>query len=438
MNRLWLLLVGVAVTLTAVPARAADLPQASTGTAEIALPARIDSLEVRGLWRTQRGVVERELPWRVGEVVPAELWREGLAKLWNMGLFSRVSAQLEHREGRHIAVVTVEERWTLNPLFSFAVLVRRDGKPGESSSWWSVGAEDTNVLGQFLDVAAAYEQFNQYSGGRVWLRDPRWLGRRLDALIQWDYLVRPRVGFADRRMLLRAELNHLFDGDRVKFGARLDLQRDVFFDAGDTPSALPPDGKTAILDLGLRLGRVDVQRLRQVGQSLEVRSGVGVSALVDAPGQVHTQAWLQGLGYWTLGERWNLAVRVQAGHQSANTPAHLQYFLGGLYEVRGVRDSFLRADRFALANAEVRYVAADWTWLAILPTAFVDAVVARDAERSWTTLVSAGGGVRLLVPRFVRTGLRIDVAAPLAGMPCSAGGLFGTCAGMSLGVYQFF
>ncbi len=434
----WLALLWAAALLSAVPVWAEDLPQAATATTEIALPARIDALEVRGLWRTERGVVERELPWRVGEVVGGEAWREGLAKLWNMGLFSRVAAEVQQQAGRTVAVVTVEERWTLNPLFLFAVLVQREAKPGESSSWWSLGAEDTNVFGEFLDVAAAYEQFNKYSGGRVWLHDPRWLGRRLDALIQWDYLVRPRVGFADRRMLVRAELNRLLDGDRVKIGARLDLQRDTFFDAGDTPPALPPDAKSALLDLGLRLGRVDVVRLRQVGQSLEVRAGVGASALVDAPGQVHTQAWLQGLGFWTLGERWNLALRVQAGHQSANTPAHLQYFLGGLYEVRGVRDSFLRTDRFALANAEVRYIAADWTWLAIVPAVFADAVVGRDAERSWTTLVSAGGGVRLLVPRFVRTGVRIDVAAPLVGMPCTSGGLFGTCAGMSLGVYQFF
>ncbi len=416
----------------------ADLPQPTTLEQEVSLPARIDALDVQGLWRTERGVVERELPWRVGAVVSAEQWQEGLAKLWNMGLFSRVSSDLVRRGGQTVAVLHVEERWTLNPLISFAVLVQRNAKPGEQSSWWSLGAEDTNVLGQYLDVAAAYEQFNQFSGGKAWLHDPRWLGRRLDALVQWEYLVRPRVGFADRRMLLRSELSGLLDGDRVKIGARLDLMRDHFFDAGDTPPMLPPDGKTALLDLGLRMGRVDVVRLRQVGQSLEVRSGVGLSALSDAPGQVHSQAWLQGLGYWAPGERWNLAARVQGGHQSANTPAHLQYFLGGLYEIRGVRDSYLRADRFGLANLEARYTAADWTWLAILPTAFVDMVVARDAERGWTGLVSAGGGVRLLVPRFVRTGLRIDLAAPMAGMPCTSAGLMGTCVGMSLGVYQFF
>jgi hypothetical protein len=45
-------------------------------------------------------------------------------------------------------------------------------------------------------------------------------------------------------------------------------------------------------------------------------------------------------------------------------------------------------------------------------------------------MLSAGGGVRLVSPRLVRTGVRLDLAVPLVG----------TKPGLSpsFGVYQFF
>lgn len=405
---------------------------------ELAAPTTIDAVQIRGLWRTEPMVVLRELPWQSGQRVSPEQWRRGIANLWNTGLFSQVSGAVTERDGQHLATLTVEERWTINPLFSFAVLVKRDARPGEASSWWSVGASDTNVLGKFIEIAGRYEQFNAFSGGQVYLRDPRFLGQRLDGLLQVDRLVRPRIGFADRRTMLRGELNKLLNGDQLRLGGRVELLQDQLFDAGDTPPRLPPDAHTALVDLGARVGRVDTVRLRQTGQSVELRLGAGVSDVVGQATVLHGQSWLQGLGYWMLGERCNVAARLVAGRVSDLTPAHLQYFVGGLYEVRGVRDSYLRARQFALGNIELRAIALDSMWLAVIPTAFVDGAVAQDADRGWTGLLSSGAGVRLLVPRFVRTGLRIDVALPLAGMPCTGARIGGTCPALSLGIFQFF
>ena len=425
----------LSAVLTSAPASAEDLPQPPTPSAAPALPCQIDILEITGLWRTSEAIVRRELPWRPGEQVSAEKWALGQARLWNMGLFSQVRAQLENRDGKVVALLALEERWTINPLFSFQVLVKRAGS-GDSSSWWSVGASDLNVGGQFVEAAAAYEQFNAFAGGLAYLRAHRFLGERADAMLLWERLVRPRLGFADRRMRLRGEANRLLDSDRWRVGGRLDAQWDDIFDAGDGPVNLPLSSKSVIADVGARYGRVDVQRIRQVGQSVELRAAAGATTQGDQL-KLHTQLWGQALGFWAVGARWNVAARAQAGWQSGAVEA-LQFFVGGLYEVRGVRDSYLRADRYALANLELRMTALDTMWLAVVPALFSDAAVARDLQRGTTLIASAGGGVRLLVPRFVRTGLRIDVAVPLAGIACNSATQQRFCPGLSLGVFQYF
>lgn len=435
---LWLV-----VLLIAGPAQAADLeppalPADATSTCPRQWPSRIDTLQVTGLWRTELSIVQDELPWRAGEVVTAEQWQLGLARLWNLGLFSRVDTQLRCEGAEVQAQLNLEERWTLNPLFSFQVLVRGDAKPGESSTWWTVGASELNLLGRHVEIAGLYSEFNGLAGGQVFGRLYNLGGLRLDALLQAELLVRPRPGFADRRALLRADLARQWQGDRLRLGLRLDVLSDTFHDAGDGPPALPGAAKTALLDMGLRVGRVDVVRVRQFGHSLEARPGVAVTSQEGHSDlQVHGQLWLQGLAYFAPGERWNLALRVQAAAQTA-APAQLQWFIGGLYEVRGVRDSYARTSAYALVNAEARWTMYDATWLAVIPTAFVDAAVLRDVQRGPLLLASTGAGVRLLVPRFVRTGFRFDLAQPLADMPCGTSVARGLCPGLSLGVFQYF
>ncbi|MBM4342255.1 MAG: hypothetical protein FJ100_02635 [Deltaproteobacteria bacterium] len=423
-----------------VPATAqAELPMAlpapatATEDAEPGLPVRVDDLDIEGLWRTHPDLVRGELPWTPGQVVDEAPWALGLARLWNTGLFSKVSARrVRMPGGRVVARLHLEERWTINLLFSFQAAAQR---AAASSAWWSAGLSDLNLGGRYVEAAASFEQFDQFHGGQAFVRAHRFMGRRMDAMAQWEWLVRPRVGFGDRRMRVRLESNHLAWDDQVRVGGRLDLQEDALFDVSGIGTALPSSSRSALVDLGARIGRIDIVRVRQSGASLEVRPAVGLATAGDGPAPF-AQLWAQGLWYALAGPRWNLAARGQLGVQSA-APPQLRYFLGGLSEVRGVRDSYLQVDRFGLGNVEARYTAFDSTWLAVVPTAFVDGAVARDAARGWTVLASTGVGVRLLVPRFVRTGLRIDAAVPMAGIACAAGA-GGVCPGLSAGVFQFF
>jgi hypothetical protein len=68
-------------------------------------------------------------------------------------------------------------------------------------------------------------------------------------------------------------------------------------------------------------------------------------------------------------------------------------------------------------------------WVALMAAVFVDGALAEVVPGTVTPLFSLGGGLRLLSPRLVKTGIRADVAVTLTGRPV---------VGLSFGVYQFF
>lgn len=383
--------------------------------AEAAWPLRIDALELGGLESTAPFVVERELPWRAGDTVTREAWELGTARLWNTDFFGQVAPSLELRDGRAVARYELEEHFSLNPLFSFGV--------GGGRWWLRLGANDNNWLGRALEWGARYERFDVFNGGQAWLKDPRLFGRRLLGLVEVDFLIRPRPEYSRRRLSGIAEVSGELD-NLTRLGARLEVFRDEYLGPLEGPPVVPPNLLATQVALQLKRGRVDTVRLRQRGASLELRE---TTVLVSSgPAPVVVQGLAELLWFQMLGQRFTVAARAQAALTSA-APTELNFYLGGLEQLRGYADSLLRTARYALVNLELRATLFDSTWFALVAAAFTDAAVAdvQGARSLW----SAGGGVRLLVPKLVKTGIRADVAVTLVGAPQW---------GLSFGVYQFF
>lgn len=408
----WLLALVLASGSAAEPTASPDAGVAAP--APVSWPLVIDRVEVTGISWTKEAVVLRELPWRAGDTVDEATWELGTTRLWNTDLFSRIEARLEPGEGAYVARYALEERFSLNPLLSFGA--------GGGKWWLRVGANDVNWLGRYLEWGVRYERFDVYNGGQGWLRDPRLFGRRLMGLLQVDYLFRPRPEYTRRRLGGTVELLGELD-DWTRAGVKLEFFRDEYLAPLEGEARLPPTLLAGQLTGTVRVGRVDTVRLRQKGWSLEVRETLGL----PSSGFLYSQTLLEFLGFALVGARWNVAVRAQAG-LSSDAPTELQYWLGGLDLVRGYADSLVRTRAFALANAEVRATLFDSMWFAVQAVAFVDGALAEQGGPKG--LLSAGGGVRLLVPRLVKTGVRADVAVTLLGARPEPG--------LSLGVFQFF
>ena len=190
-------------------------------------------------------------------------------------------------------------------------------------------------------------------------------------------------------------------------------------DKGDTT------GGVYVFDLD---GRIDTVRLRQVGYSIEVRPILGLVLAEAQP--LYAQAIVEALAFFAPGSRWNIALRLNGGVTTA-VPTQLRYYIGGLDKIRGYIDNYLRTDLYLVANAELRVILFDGfaDWLAIMAVAFADGVIAHAEASGLRGAASVGVGIRLLVPKFPRSGLRIDLAEPLQlhALPQ-----------VSFGAFQFF
>ena len=417
---------GLSLLLAALPAAAEDPGAPAPAAGQVSQgtqgrgpgPRRVDKIRVHGLIRTKEFVVRRELGFREGDVITQEMFDLAITRLWNTTIFARVQGHLEDEQGQTVCVLDLEDRWTLNPLIGYGA--------GGSAFFFRLGAADNNILGRFLEVQAQYQYFDGFHGGQIIVRDPRLLDERMELLVQAERLVRPRPGFSDQRTQIISEIAKQHWQDRMRFGFRVNAFMDRFLSPLDPPERFPAPTETLLLSPTFRVGRVDTVRLRQTGASLEVRPGLGLTTS-DVTSQ-YVQMIGEAMGFAMVGERLNLAMRLRAGTVS-RVPEHLQLYVGGLDLLRGFRDNHLRTNVYALENAEVRFVAFDSTWVALMPTVFADAVVSRNQVGVPRFDASAGAGLRVLVPKFVGTGLRADFATPLTQAASFE---------VTLGVYQFF
>jgi hypothetical protein len=385
----------------------------------VTLPARVDAIEVRGLWRTQDQVVLRELPFRPGDTVSAEAWALALERLWIIRIFSRIDARVEDREGRRVAVFELEERWTINLLFRFGA--------GGGAGWLRLGTYDINTVGGLIEAGGLWERFGDSNGGQLWLRNPRLFDQRQELALVVERLVRPRNRYAVVRTAAQLEFLREIH-DRWRWGVRLDALQDEFIPNADAPSLGPGPTGTLLAGGSMRFGRLTTVRIRDDGWQLEVRPTLGLST--DATTPVFAQVWSELRAFRSEGP-WNLGLRAQAGLQTPGAQFQHRFHLGGLDLLRGYPDNFVRTAAFALFNLEARLVAFDSTWFACLPTAFVDGSLSASEAGGVAPAFSAGVGVRFLVPRLVNSGLRIDAAFPL-NLPLERAQI------LSVGIFQFF
>lgn len=437
----------MAVTLFSLPA----LAEAPT---DVPLQTyRIDAIVVRGLTRTKREVVERELLFEEGDHATIYDIQESIQRLRNLGLFRWASFELRDEriplpdgtfsapaDGAEPRVlhIQVDERWTLIPFFTVA--------QGGGILSIAVGAFDINVFGRYFESGVQYNRFGDTNSVLAWFYDPRFLNERLFAGVSASWTNRVRFFFnndgeldggyfRERRSVVGALNREWHPWFRTGFQARLaydsfsyDLIPDSAFEAQEARGGLPEAVFDIPLTASFSLGDID--------QYSYLREGVLLSGAL----QIADDLWGSELdyiegsatarGFLRLPFSSNIGARVGVGATTARDLEHL-FYLGGFSAVRGYVDARFRGTHYWYANAEFRIPSLDSRWLVLQHIAFVDATGVGDSFGALGGVdgASAGVGLRILSPKIYSLVARFDYAFPLLGSRFSQ---------FSFGSQQFF
>jgi len=255
---------------------------------------------------------------------------------------------------------------------------------------------------------------------------------RINAVLEVEWLSRPLPEFVNRRAAVRASIDFNPPGgidDFIRLGIRVEGTSDEIFDPVIPP--IPAHSKAISVGPFFRAGRLDTDRLRFDKGFIELHADS--MATTDPKWPFAEILTLEGQYFWKLGTRFNIATRVMAGLELGARPQD-RFYIGGLDRVRGYVYSEIRAQKFAIANSELRFIAFDSMWFAVMPLVFVDGGVAHSDTGRVQPLASLGGGVRLMSPRLVKFGVRFEVAFPLVASLQTPVGK----PGINFGIWHYF
>ena len=403
----------------------------------------IKSIEILGNSKTSTRVIEREIGFNQNEEVCESQIQERINRLKRTGLFSTVSHSISKSDQSNSTIlkVTVSEKWTTIPILKF--------NSGGGVSQNTLGVYDPNILGEFLEAGAQYENLGGASSGVLWFKNPRLFGQRQGIDLQYWNTRRIRIkydqdannpeikrGFLHEREKLYADYFREISTDlifRVSFDYNKDsfstkvLPESVLEKIGPNP-VLPPSTELLISKVGFELGRIEGDPQSLSGQVLGAYFGYAHS--LDGTTDPFVQGDLTFNLFRPFSQRWQYAQRLLAGVTSTTVLQYWQY-LGGLDRIRGFADNRFAGSHFSLSNSEFRYLMLEKPSVLIQGVGFLDlAGIGDDASAlSKLSAASTGAGVRLILPKFYRFIVRLDYAKPI---------IKNDTMNWSFGVQQFF
>jgi outer membrane protein assembly factor BamA len=426
---------------------------------QAATPFKIEKIEVHGLERTKRAVVDRELGFAAGDLVDYVKVESSVQKIRNLLIFGRVEFELidsTSEASSRILKVKVEEKWTTIPIFKI--------NSGGGVQQTIVGVYDPNVWGSLLEFGGQYERLGQTNSGVVWFRNPRanfgsfdvargshtdkhvsvgldaWSITRLKTNYE-RYGISPKIEsiyLESRRRL------HGFIGYEVMKGLDIKASLEVYRDERSTSGLDPALAKRSEL-LGPRINAalpgIDV-KMGSVDYDLELIQGTELTWALrqcrELRGEVcrFRRHELDFRTFHTFAGRNTVGVRVAGGSTNASQD-HELFRIGGLDRLRGFEDGRFKGSEWILLNSEVRLGVWHSPAIIVQQVSFWDAAMISNHGTidvtQWgedaMTGSSVGLGVRVISPRVYRLALRADFARVIRG----SGGI-----PFSFGVQQFF
>lgn len=389
-----------------------------------AAPVSLNKIEIEGLDQTKPSVIYTELRFGEKMTVDSELIDLSLADLRNLNLFSKVEfEQIKNTDGTVDLKIHLMERWTTIPILKFS--------SGGGISRTTLGVYDPNLFGTYTESGAQFEDFSGAHSYIAWFKKPRLFSTRNGIDFQYWDTRRQRTkydstasdpvivnGFLQNRRRLVTGFNYEYSphisGGIFHEYHHDDFSRDLLEEDVKTVSlgkALPASTRFHFLGARISLGRVEEYNaiINGLKATLSAQQGLSETDLVSD----FLQFDLQIDYYKTLG-RFTFAQRGLAGSTKSDAIQYW-YYLGGLDRIRGFSDNRFAGRNYYLSNTELRYVTYQTTSIIVQNVIFTDIVNVVESSKDLfdITAISAGGGLRIILPKFYKIAFRFDFAETL-------------------------
>lgn len=400
----------------------------------------VKKLEIEGLSKTKRNVIETELGFREGDRITDAVLEEGITRLRNTNLFVNIKSEVTGDESSKVIRLHLEDRWTTIPIAKFS--------SGGGVTQLILGVYDPNIAGRYLEAGAQYERLGGTDSGVLWLRDRRlwdtyfyldfqyWSINRLRTkYIQEALDPEIKAGFLHKREKLYFGLIYDF-GKWLRAGFSFEQHTDEFSDQYVSDEvkeeriddSIPPDTKFNLYGIHAEFGRLDYNNYLVDGLSmmLDWRRALSEESFAKDFNQYDFNVTY----FKTLPGNITFGQRFKVGVTNTNTIQYW-YYLGGLDSVRGFADNRFAGRDMWLSNTELRYPFYDSENIVLQAVGFYDAVATAEKQEDLNaaTGASIGGGIRVIAPKIYRLVGRLDFASPLVRRDEKS---------VSFGVQQFF
>lgn len=381
----------------------------------------ISEIEFRDNEKTRPSTMLQELTFAAGQMVSDEEIEAGRQAIMNLGLFKRVSADLEARDGRIVLIYSVNEK-------HYLLVLPRLSRSGDGDWSWGARLRWDNVggLNRRLDIgvrrkdlqSSDIQQEDQVS---VEYLMPRIWGSPYD----FGFELRSEdIEIDEERDELEGRYNQQLDSLRLNLSRWLRetgpsqgwqvlgqfRYEDYVNDYLSGDSGLYFDTRVVALTFGVEYNDIKDLLYSRTGQHF----GYWLEAASDAFGSessfVRHSAFYRGYRHVTAREHTNLNYQVRYGTSSGSIFGDPSYSIGGNSTMRGFDRESLEGESYFITNIEfVTPLFGHNTFRGALFTdiggAFEDSASFDPSEIE----IAVGAGIRYKLRSFVRTDLRLDI-----------------------------
>ncbi len=382
----------------------------------------ISDIEFRDNEHTRPSTMLQELTFTAGDMVSDEEIEAGRQAIMNLGLFKRVSADLEARDGRIVLIYTVNEK-------RYLLVLPRLSRSGDGDWSWGARVRWDNVAGRNrrLDVgvrrkdlkSSDIEQEDQvsveYTLPRVW-GSP------------WDlgFDVRSEdIEIDEERGELEGRYNQQLDSLRINVsrwlretgpsqGWRADGQlryEDYVNDYLSGNTGLFFDTKVVTLSAGLEYRDITELLYSRTGSHFGYYTEAASDDWGSESSYVRHSAFYRSYNHVTDRPHTNFNYQLRYGTSSGSIFGDPSFSIGGNSTMRGYERESLEGESYFIANLE--FMSPMFGHNTFRGAVFADVGGAFDDSASFEPselVVGLGVGIRYKLRSFVNTDLRLDIA----------------------------